>query len=214
LKAEREFALRRRSADQGPVRMATGSAQDGELAGWTEFWFESEPTPVLLVAWDGRVLDANPAGEALLEAGEAMRLSGSRLTFEHAAARKSFERALERLAGDGLDEVSAILRCDDGVWRRIDLMRCRRPPVDAAFVVVQGTRPGQADMSTLASAFRLTPAECRVLSLLAEGVSTKKIAAELGISPNTVRAHLRGLYGKVNVSGLADLMREYARLTL
>lgn len=47
---------------------------------------------------------------------------------------------------------------------------------------------------------RLTPAERRVLDLLAAGWTVREIAAELVVAVSTVRAHIRGLHTKLEVS--------------
>lgn len=54
-------------------------------------------------------------------------------------------------------------------------------------------------------ASRLTPAEQEVASRFAAGRSTKEIAAELGVSPNTVRTQLSHLYSKLDVHDKAQL---------
>jgi len=46
---------------------------------------------------------------------------------------------------------------------------------------------------------RLTPREKEVLRLLAEGLSSRSVAAELGISYTTVRTHIRSLGSKLGV---------------
>jgi LuxR family maltose regulon positive regulatory protein len=46
----------------------------------------------------------------------------------------------------------------------------------------------------------LTDRELDVLGLMAEGLKYKDIAARLFISLNTVRYHVKAIYGKFNVS--------------
>jgi len=53
----------------------------------------------------------------------------------------------------------------------------------------------------------LTPRERRVLQLIAEGRTGKEIAAELGISPNTVHAHRTSLMTKLGLHKQTDLAR-------
>jgi DNA-binding NarL/FixJ family response regulator len=46
----------------------------------------------------------------------------------------------------------------------------------------------------------LTEREVEVLRLLAQGLTTTQIAERLIISPRTVHAHLRAIYGKLEIS--------------
>lgn len=51
----------------------------------------------------------------------------------------------------------------------------------------------------------LTPRETEVLDLIARGLTAKLIARQLGISPNTVRAHRDNLRRKLCVRNVAQL---------
>jgi DNA-binding CsgD family transcriptional regulator len=46
---------------------------------------------------------------------------------------------------------------------------------------------------------RMTRSECRVFTLLCNGLSNRQIADQLVISENTVRFHLKSLYQKLGV---------------
>lgn len=52
----------------------------------------------------------------------------------------------------------------------------------------------------------LSRAEFRVCHLLSRGLSVKGVTEELGLSEATVRSHLRSIYSKTEVSGLAELL--------
>lgn len=54
-------------------------------------------------------------------------------------------------------------------------------------------------------AIGLTPAEARIARHLANGLSAPHAAAELGISPHTVRSGLKSIYGKLHISSRAEL---------
>jgi FixJ family two-component response regulator len=56
----------------------------------------------------------------------------------------------------------------------------------------------------------LTPREQAVMELIAAGVHTKKIAAELGIQDRTVDVHRFNIMRKVGVRTLAELLRVWA----
>jgi DNA-binding NarL/FixJ family response regulator len=47
--------------------------------------------------------------------------------------------------------------------------------------------------------FNLTKKEIAVLTSLAQGKSYKMVAAECGVSINTIREHIRNIYHKLNV---------------
>jgi DNA-binding CsgD family transcriptional regulator len=57
----------------------------------------------------------------------------------------------------------------------------------------------------------VTPREAEVLTLLAEGLSTRDIAARLYLSPKTVERHIANLAAKVGVGGRSELVSFAAR---
>ncbi|MDR5695860.1 MAG: LuxR C-terminal-related transcriptional regulator [Armatimonadota bacterium] len=59
----------------------------------------------------------------------------------------------------------------------------------------------------------LTPAEWRVLQLLGEGLSNNDISRQLGVSPNTLRTHLKSLYRKLQLSNRTALVAFAARVS-
>ncbi|MGV9014031.1 MAG: response regulator transcription factor [Flavobacteriales bacterium] len=76
-----------------------------------------------------------------------------------------------------------------------DLRSGRRPSTDARRVTVQ-LRPECASSKD----HRLSPRELDVLRALVDGLSYKMIAAELRISFETVRSHMKCIYQKMNVN--------------
>jgi DNA-binding NarL/FixJ family response regulator len=60
----------------------------------------------------------------------------------------------------------------------------------------------------------LTERELTVLRKIAEGLTNKMIAQELGISENTVKFHISALFSKINASSRTDAVRRGARLGL
>jgi LuxR family maltose regulon positive regulatory protein len=57
-------------------------------------------------------------------------------------------------------------------------------------------------------------AELAVLRLLTTDLSTREIASELFLSPNTVRSHTRAIYRKLQVGSRADAVARAAALGL
>ena len=56
-------------------------------------------------------------------------------------------------------------------------------------------------------ALGISPRECEVLDLLAEGASNKVIARQLAISPNTVKTHVARLFEKLDAQSRTQLVR-------
>lgn len=79
-------------------------------------------------------------------------------------------------------------------------------PADAVVI-----RPDVASVSAR-SDVPLTPRELEVLTLLAEGMSNKAIAARLGISVHTAKFHVGVLIDKLDAVGRTDAVAHAARL--
>ena len=63
------------------------------------------------------------------------------------------------------------------------------------------------DATLLHAVFGLTPAECRVATLLAEGLPLKQIAQLQGTQTETVRKQLQSIYQKTATNRQPDLVR-------
>jgi FixJ family two-component response regulator len=59
---------------------------------------------------------------------------------------------------------------------------------------------------------RLTPRQCQILALIVEGKLNKQIAAQLGLSENTVKVHRHRIMEKMSADGVAELTLMMARL--
>ena len=60
----------------------------------------------------------------------------------------------------------------------------------------------------------LTPAETRVLELLAAGMTQTAIGQTLGIAPSTVKSHVLHLFDKTGCRRQVDLVRLASNLSL
>lgn len=77
----------------------------------------------------------------------------------------------------------------------------------AIVFISDGAERRQLSAERLAEAFDLTPAEARLLKTLMRGHSLTEAAAHLGISGNTAKSQLKGLFDKLGCSRQADLVR-------
>lgn len=57
----------------------------------------------------------------------------------------------------------------------------------------------------------LSPRELEILALLCDGLTNKEIAANLGISAETVRTHLGHIYEKLHVQGRTEAVTKYLK---
>jgi DNA-binding CsgD family transcriptional regulator len=64
------------------------------------------------------------------------------------------------------------------------------------------------------AALGISPRECEVLELLAEGASNKLIARRLAISPNTVKTHAARLFEKLEAQSRTQAVRKARELDL
>ncbi|MFI0453120.1 helix-turn-helix transcriptional regulator [Actinomadura sp. 6N118] len=66
-----------------------------------------------------------------------------------------------------------------------------------------GARTRRRDVDTLT---RLTPQELRISQAVADGHSTRDIAAQLFLSPRTVEYHLYKIFPKLGISSRTELV--------
>ncbi|QGZ61879.1 helix-turn-helix transcriptional regulator [Paraburkholderia acidisoli] len=79
----------------------------------------------------------------------------------------------------------------------VDRLRAAR---DAAAIVSMPKEKALERGAAASATEALSERETRVVSLLAQALPNKKIARTLGISPETVKWHLKNIYGKLGVS--------------
>jgi LuxR family maltose regulon positive regulatory protein len=80
--------------------------------------------------------------------------------------------------------------------------------------VLHGSSPGAKEQSPLPPAEELSPGELRVLRYLPTNLSRPEIAGELSVSPNTVNAHIRSIYAKLQVRDRSSAVRRAQALRL
>jgi DNA-binding CsgD family transcriptional regulator len=144
----------------------------------------------------GLIADRDDAPQRLAEAVAALASSSARV--DHARALTHLGGALRRAGRRG--EARAPLR------EALDLAaRC------GAHAVVEhareelrasGARPRRTALSGVAA---LTPSERRVAELAADGLTNRKIAQALYVTPKTVEGHLSRSYDKLGIDRKSDL---------
>jgi two-component system nitrate/nitrite response regulator NarL len=59
----------------------------------------------------------------------------------------------------------------------------------------------------------LSPRQRQILALVAQGHANEEIAAELELSPNTVKFHIRAVYSRLGVRNRVEAANQYAQMT-
>lgn len=191
---------------RGRIASPSGGTDDSEA------WFNTDPTPVLLLAAGGTVIDLNAAASSLLGVAPDAEISAGRLVFTNPAAQQAFLRALADVVSGLSGRTPLVLRFKDGGCRRFELNPLGTAPPHLVYLTLRSDPAAAPDVGPLSRTCGLTTQEGEVLRALAEGLSPREAADLLGISERTVRSHLRALYMKLNVRGLQDLVRFTARM--
>jgi DNA-binding CsgD family transcriptional regulator/PAS domain-containing protein len=180
--------------------------------------------PVILISPGGNVMRTNQAAQELLRSTQLVRVDEGRLQLPPAQLQELLRRCAE------IEE--AIKRADDDAVTVASEFRSLRiegggESLYAFFTVLSphtamgtfGLRPvvmllfyhprsaPAIDASLLYAVFGLTPAECRIALLLAEGLALKQIAEIQGTQHETVRKQLRSIYQKTATNRQPELIR-------
>jgi DNA-binding CsgD family transcriptional regulator len=175
---------------------------------------------IVLVDGEGCIVHANRAGMRHIDEARAVRRCRGRLTATDPdaalALRVAVARATrggQRLAGtgiampvpdaDGRDLAAWVLPLPAGLPTGL-AEPCSAQA--AIFLREIGDIP-QLPGELLARHYGITPAECRVLMFLTQGMSPHEAAGALGCSETTVRTHLQHLFAKTRTRGQPDLIR-------
>ena len=188
--------------------------------------------PAMLVSALGEVLHSNEAAQRLLKTTSLVRVRGRRLS-RAAAARYRALRIVGAVAGKGASEAaSGAEPAQDGhseppgvraplklaasqqevlyAFYNVVMADDAPAPEPRAFAALTFYHPRSAplvDEQVLATAFDLSPAECRIALLLAEGLTQKEIAAHVGVQHDTVRKQLQSIFQKTVTRRQPDLLR-------
>lgn len=188
--------------DDGPAAVA-----EVEASGLTVYW--------LIRGWVGhaRAIEVGRRGR-IAEAEEAFARADADLApcdwYRHHARRLVAEAAIRDRWGAPKRWLADALAFFDATGPPAVASACRSLLRQAGAPVPRRHRSAP-DLPESLTAAGVTPREAEVLTLLAEGVSTREIAARLFLSPKTVERHIANLAAKVGVGGRSELVSFAAR---
>jgi DNA-binding CsgD family transcriptional regulator len=147
---------------------------------------------MVVISTTGEITDVSNAAEEWLLAIDYRERLPSAIRSVAAAA----------IAGDSL--AHAAFPSPDGGWVMLHASPLAGESASVA-VIIEEARPVTLSQ-VIANAYGLTPREREIAALAARGRATKQIAAELSISPFTVKDHLKAVFAKVGVQSRAELV--------
>jgi DNA-binding CsgD family transcriptional regulator len=175
---------------------------------------------MILANANGLISHANAAGRSMLAEGRVIRSTGDRLTIADVQADQTMRDilmsagagdaalgakgiAIPIVARDGERYVAHVLPLTSGARRKAGTAYS----AVAALFVHKATIAPPHPINALADAYKLTPAEMRVLMMIVQVGSVPEVAPVLGISETTVKTHLQHVFAKTGTSRQADLVK-------
>ena len=174
------------------------------------------------VAIDGMgfVIDANPLAAALFD--EEIGVRNRRLSVVDESAQRALQTLLDRMRrscdADPLATAPFVVRRGGKppvIARVLPVPAAARTPFLGARALLTLSPVGpraSVDPALLAAAFRLTPAEARLATLIAGGCSPDQAADRLGVTQTTARNQLKAVFAKTGTHRQGELVTLLSRL--
>jgi DNA-binding CsgD family transcriptional regulator len=182
--------------------------------------FDGLSAGMFLTAADGRIVHANLAGHAMLNAGDVLRSIYGRLAtcdkqidkilHETFAASNNGDAgigvkgiALPLTAHNGERYVAHVLPLTSGARRNA----ARPYTATAAMFVRKAALESLSASEVIGRTYKLTPTELRVLLAIVEIGGIPEVAAALGVADSTIKTHVGRLFEKTGGNRQADLVK-------
>jgi DNA-binding CsgD family transcriptional regulator len=204
-----QIAPHLRTAFRARTRFLTVKAMNGCL----QAALEQLGVGVLILGRDTDVLALNAVAGRILAQRDGLTL-GRALSASLPGENEALHRLIRKVAQPDVSGAAFM-----SVWRPSG-----RPPLELLVEAIRSPAGGAPSggvvvylrdretapppsLEALQDLFRLTEAEANIAARLAEGLGPQAICEKAGISHNTLRAHLRAIYGKCAVENQVELLR-------
>lgn len=163
---------------------------------------DSVADALFLVDRQARVLARNAAADVLIAAGEAALDRAGVLTVRGQSGATLHRRIRQAADAPGLSAQVSVCGAEGGLRLAVD----PAGPGEACVVVRDVEAHRTRAVSAAARLWGLTAAEAAVVGLLLEGVAPADQAERRGVAVSTVRAQIRSIFGKSELSRQSDLL--------
>jgi DNA-binding CsgD family transcriptional regulator len=174
------------------------------------------PQAFLLIDAERRLLVANTPGREILSLRDGFRLESGQIRLASSKEDSTLREVVREIAANRESQVNRLSVTRSSQASPYRLLMMPVPSLGAAplgisqpavaMVIIDADSAFSPDASALGALFSLTPAEIRVTSLLVQGHSMEEIAAELGVSLETVRTHVRRVFSKTATNRQGELI--------
>jgi DNA-binding CsgD family transcriptional regulator len=180
---------------------------------------------IFLVDAAGRIVHVNAAARALVKQSVVFRLDGRRLVATNQEANRALAHVFAAGNGGvaiGARGVTLALATRGGERYVAHAMQLTSGPrrhvgnensAAAALFVYPASPNALSCPAAIVQAFRLTPAELRVLLAIVEVGGVPAVAKSLGVGSVTVKTHLRSIFQKTGASRQLDLAKIVGRFS-
>lgn len=177
-----------------------------------DIWFEQDPVPRFILDGDGRILEANAQGRALMTRG-IVGAGGMLLCTAH-RDRPRLDQELKRVSQGRQATARVLVRGQDDTWCLLELLGAEEMDGRVAAAMRRTTEVTADRIEPLRTVFGLTPVETQVLMHIVLGEAPKEVARAMSMSIFTVRTHLRTIFMKMGVRGITGTLRLTLQLAL
>jgi DNA-binding CsgD family transcriptional regulator len=168
--------------------------------------------PALVFDHQGKVLAANQLIEALTE--QIRWHARDRISLKDSSAHALYQQAVANLDVEGATPVLSFASrgAEASAAMVVHIVPVRGQSRDifqrcaGVLVMMPVTFPEAPPVELVKSLFDLTPAEARVARSLTTGETIETIASNTGVSTNTVRTHMRGVFEKTGCNRQAEVV--------
>jgi DNA-binding CsgD family transcriptional regulator len=170
---------------------------------------------VVLTDAFGRLAEANGLARTILDEKDGLAIRDSVLRAARGEDCIRLSRLIQEAAGARVMPMSGVMQVSRRSGRRpfalvVSPTRAAISPFGRSHAVTiafaDPERAPEADCDLLARLYGFTAREAAVAALLVQGRSPNDAGAELAMTENTVRTHIRHIFDKTAVERLADLV--------